>query len=131
MSCSRSDYVGEIRHKGVHHPGLHEPIVDLELWDKTPQLLLRSRAVRRAQRTTKSVASPLTRKLFDEGGLSLAPSHAVKGERRYRYYMSCSLIRGTAASTGRAWRLPAPGRPPCAPLRRDGTQARGVREYDT
>jgi site-specific DNA recombinase len=100
-------YVGEIRHKGVRHPGLHEPIVDRELWDKT-QLLLRSRAVRSAPRTTKSVASPFTRKLFDEGGLSLTPSHAVKGERRYRYYVSRSLIKGKADSTERGWRLPAP-----------------------
>ena len=44
-------------------PGLHEPIVDRELWDET-QLLLRSRAVRRAPRTAKSAAGPLTGKLF-------------------------------------------------------------------
>jgi Recombinase len=76
-------YIGEIRHRGVRHPGLHEPIVDRELWEKT-QLLLRSQAVRGGSRT-KSVASPLTGKLFDESGQSLTPSHAVKGERRYRY----------------------------------------------
>jgi site-specific DNA recombinase len=86
-------YIGEIRHKGVRHPGLHEPVVDRELWDKT-QLSLRSRAVRRRQRTAKSAASPLTGKLFDESGLSLTPSHAAKGERRYRYYVSRSLIKG-------------------------------------
>ena len=40
-------YIGEIRHKGVRHPGLHEPIVDRELWDKT-QRSLRSQAVRGA-----------------------------------------------------------------------------------
>jgi hypothetical protein len=100
-------YIGEIRHKGVRHPGLHEPIVDRELWEKT-QRLLRSQAVRYGSRATKSVASPLTGKLFDEGGLSLTPSHAVKGERRYRYYVSRSLIKGTADSDGRGWRLPAP-----------------------
>jgi site-specific DNA recombinase len=32
----------------------------------------------------------------------------VKGERRYRYYLSRSLIKGTPGSTGRGWRLPAP-----------------------
>jgi site-specific DNA recombinase len=70
-------YIGEIRHKGVRHPGLHEPIVDRELWDSA-QLLLRSRAARRAPRTTKSAASPLIGRLFDESGQSLTPSHAVK-----------------------------------------------------
>ena len=99
-------YIGEIRHKGVRHPGLHEPIVDRELWEKT-QLLLRSQAVRGGSRT-KAVASPLMGRLFDESGQSLTPSHAVKGERRYRYYVSRSLIKGTADSAGRGWRLPAP-----------------------
>jgi len=93
-------YIGEIRHKGVRHPGLHESIVDRELWDKT-QLLLRSQAVRGASRATKSAASPLTRKLFDESGQSLTPSHAMKGERRYRYYVSRNLIKGMADSAGR------------------------------
>jgi DNA invertase Pin-like site-specific DNA recombinase len=87
-------YVGEVRHKGIRHLGLHGPIVDRELWEKT-QLLLRSHGVRHTLRATKSVASPLTGKLFDESGLTLTPSHAVKGERRYRYYVSRSLIRGT------------------------------------
>jgi hypothetical protein len=100
-------YVGEVRHKGIRHLGLHGPIVDRELWEKT-QLLLRSHAVRHTLRATKSVASPLTGKLFAESGISLTPSHAVKGERRYRYYVSRSLIKGTGDSTGRGWRLPAP-----------------------
>jgi len=100
-------YIGEIRHKAVHHPGLHESIVDRELWDAT-QLLLRSHAVGRAPRARKSAPSPLTGKLFDESGQSLTPSHAVKGERRYRYYVSRSLIKGLADSTGSGWRLPAP-----------------------
>ena len=100
-------YIGEIRHKGVRHPGLHEPIVDRELWEKT-QLLLRSQAVRGASRATKSVASPLIGRLFDESGQSLTPSHAVKRERRYRYYVSRSLINGTVDSAGGGWRLPAP-----------------------
>jgi hypothetical protein len=100
-------YLGEIRHKGTRHPGLHEPIVDQELWDKT-QCMLQSRAVRRAPRVARSTASPFTGKVFDESGQSLTPSHAVKGERRYRYYVSRSLIRGSADSTVRGWRLPAP-----------------------
>jgi hypothetical protein len=100
-------YLGEIRHKGTRHPGLHEPIVDQELWDKT-QCMLQSRAVRRAPRVARSTASPFTGKVFDESGQSLTPSHAVKGERRYRYYVSRSLIRGSADSTVRGWRSPAP-----------------------
>jgi site-specific DNA recombinase len=51
-------YIGEIRHKGMHYPGLHKPIIDRELWDRT-QLLLRSHAAPRAPRARKSAASPL------------------------------------------------------------------------
>jgi site-specific DNA recombinase len=99
-------YIGEIRHKGVRHPGLHEPITDRELWEKT-QRLLRSHAVRGASRATKSVPSPLMGRLFDESGVGLTPSHAVKGQRRYRYYVSRSLIKGMDAA-GCGWRLAAP-----------------------
>jgi len=100
-------YLGEIRHKGIRHPGLHEPIIERELWEAT-QLLLGSRGARRAPRAKRSAPSPLTGKLFDESGQSLTPTHAVKGERRYRYYVSRYLVNGKTDSTGRGWRLPAP-----------------------
>src|ERR1700719_3208548 len=101
-------YIGEIRHKGVRHSGLHEPIIDRELW-KSAQLLLRSHAAaRHTPRARKSATSPLTGRLFDESGQSLTPSHAVKGERRYRYYVSRNLINGTPDSGRGGWRLPAP-----------------------
>jgi len=47
-------------------------------------------------------------KLFDGSAQSLTPSHAVKGERRYRYYVSRNLIKGTSDSGQSGWRLPAP-----------------------
>ena len=47
-------------------------------------------------------------RLFDESGQSMTPSHAVKGERRYRYYVSRGLIKETSDPAGRGWRLPAP-----------------------
>src|SRR3984957_4775427 len=100
-------YIGEIRHKGVRHPGLHEPIVERELWENT-QLLRRTHSAQRSTRMRKSSASPLTGKLFDDSGQSLTPSHAVKGERRYRYYVSRNLINGTSNSGPRGWRVPAP-----------------------
>jgi predicted site-specific integrase-resolvase len=100
-------YIGEIRHKGVRHPGLHEPIVDRDLWDST-QLMLRSHAATHTPRARKSAPSPLTGKLFDDSGQSLTPSHAVKGERRYRYYVSRNLINGKPDSGRGGWRLPAP-----------------------
>lgn len=53
------------------------------------------------------MSSPLAGKLIDEAGRPLTPSHAVKGMHRYRYYVSRSLISGTAEETERGWRIPA------------------------
>ena len=99
--------IGEISHKGARHPGQHEAIIERELFEHI-QTLLRERAVRRKIRTNKVASSPLAGKLLDESGESLIPSHAVKGERRYRYYVSRNLIAGTADPAKRGWRVPAP-----------------------
>jgi hypothetical protein len=40
-------------------------------------------------------------------GEGLTPSHAVKGDRRYRYNVSRSLMKGPAARVDSGWRLPA------------------------
>jgi DNA invertase Pin-like site-specific DNA recombinase len=100
-------YIGEIRHKTVCYPGQHEAIIDRELWDKTRQQAL-DQTTRRKALKTKAAPSPLMGRLFDESGECLTPSHAVKGERRYRYYVSKNLMNGAADDTQRGWRIPAP-----------------------
>ena len=99
-------YVGEIRHKGVCHQGQHAPIVDRAMWDKVAQLLL-ERSTGRGARNSSTKSCVLIGKLFDESGEGLTPSHAVKGDRRYRYYVSRSLMKGSAARLDGGWRLPA------------------------
>jgi site-specific DNA recombinase len=99
-------YVGEVRHKGTRHPGQHQPIVERTVWEKTDQLL-HAHAARARGKTSKSMSSPLAGKLFDESGEGLTPSHAVKGKRRYRYYVSRCLIKGTANQSAAGWRIPA------------------------
>jgi DNA invertase Pin-like site-specific DNA recombinase len=99
-------YIGEVRHKGARHPGLHQAIVQRARWDKT-QELLRSLTMRSDAQLGGSVSNPLAGKLFDEGGERLAPCGAAKGERRYRYYVSRSLLNGAACKARRGWRLPA------------------------
>jgi hypothetical protein len=44
---------------------------------------------------------------FDETGERLTPSHAVKKGTRYRYYVSKSLIIGTAKDHSKGRRIPA------------------------
>ena len=99
-------YVGEIRHKGVCHPGQHAPIIDRAIWDKVATLLLEHSTASGA-RNSGSKSCVLMGKLFDESGEGLTPSHAVKGDRRYRYYVSRSLMKGSAARVDGGWRLPA------------------------
>jgi site-specific DNA recombinase len=99
-------YIGQIRHKGVCQPGEHEAIVGRDTWEQV-QTLSSAHPVRGTLRATKSAPSPLAAKLFDEHGKHLTPSHAVKGARRYRYYVLRKLIQGNADQAHRAWRLPA------------------------
>ena len=99
-------YVGEIRHKGVCHPGQHAPIIDRAMWDKVAQLL-RGHSTGRRGRNSGTKSCVLIGKLFDESGEGLTPSHAVKCDRRYRYYVSRSLMKGPAARVDGGWRLPA------------------------
>jgi site-specific DNA recombinase len=100
-------YIGEVRHRGVRHLGQHQPIVERELWERV-QRQLHDHAARRGQRPAKVAPSPLVGKLFDENGQGLTPSHARKGGRRYRYYVSRELTQGPASGVREGWRLPAP-----------------------
>ena len=84
---------------------LHQPILDRVLWDRVQQQLC-AHAVRRRARATRVEPSPLAGKLFDAGGEHLTPSHALKGERRYRYYLSRSLARAGRARYGMAGGCP-------------------------
>ena len=58
-------------------------------------------------RPSGATSSPLIGKLFDDQGERLTPSHAVKGNRRYRYYVSRSLMEGAVRKSGQGWRVPA------------------------
>jgi hypothetical protein len=96
-------YIGEVRHRGVRHPDQHQAVVKRELWDKVQQQL-DEHAMRRQLRAE---SSPLAGKLFDPSGTGLTPSHAPKGARRYRYYISRGLNIGPAHRVHDGWRLPA------------------------
>ncbi len=100
-------YVGEIRHKNLRHPGQHRAIVDRAVWERTQQQLQEHRV--RAKRNDASLVekSPLIGRLVDENGVGLTPSHARKGERKYRYYVSRNFPAQGAIPARLGWRLPA------------------------
>jgi hypothetical protein len=100
-------YRGEIRHKQLSHPGQHEAIISCELWDRVQQRL-RDGGVRSGEgRKTEAPSSPLTGKLFDANGEPLYVQGAVKGQRRYRNYVSKRLVRGESQEPEQQWRLSA------------------------
>ena len=98
-------YVGEIRHKRERHPGQHEAILERNLWEKV-QKRLRDRTDRPTAPRTKVSPSPLAGKVFDETGEPLYVQAAVKDRRRYRYYVSRALVRGSRMEGQRGWRVP-------------------------
>ena len=96
-------YVGRIRHRREIYEGQHEAIVDEALFSEV-QDLLKSRSPAVSPAPPQQDVHLLTGILFDDTGERLSPSHASKSGRRYRYYISESLMRGRkeqATSTGR------------------------------
>ncbi|HZZ23661.1 MAG TPA: recombinase family protein, partial [Roseiarcus sp.] len=98
-------YLGRLTHKGQAHDGLHDPIVDQETWDRV-QLLLEEHAQRTAGNCQSSDAL-LAGKLFDDRGNRMSPSHAAKGGRRWRYYVSQAILQGRKHEAGSVARVPA------------------------
>jgi hypothetical protein len=46
-------------------------------------------------------------KLFDDRGNRMGPSHAAKGGRRWRYYISRAILKGRNSDAGSITRVPA------------------------
>ena len=99
-------YRGEITHKGDAYPGEHKAIVDETLWDKVKAVLAENR-VERATGAAAKYPSLLAGLAFDDSGERLTPTHAVKKGTRYRYYVSKSLITGSAKDHSQGRRIPA------------------------
>ncbi|MEO7861334.1 MAG: recombinase family protein, partial [Nitrospirales bacterium] len=86
-------YLGEVHHQSNYYRGEHEAIVGRELWNEVARLLADNRNDRKYG-TNAEEPSLLAGMIFDETGQPLTPTHATKGGRRYRYYVSKSLITG-------------------------------------
>jgi hypothetical protein len=99
-------YLGEIVHRGECYAGQHDAIVDQGLWDQTQTLLTTNRVGQKNGDTARD-PSLLAGLLYDDHGTPMTPSHAIKDEKRYRYYISRPLTIQVRkhAPTGR--RIPA------------------------
>ncbi len=106
LMLQNSIYRGEISHKGVSYPGQHEAIVDEALWSSVQERLSESRR-ERAMATGAEAPSLLAGLIFDSENARLSPSHAVRKGKRYRYYVSTTLIAGPRSGAPRGRRIPA------------------------
>jgi hypothetical protein len=97
---------GEVHHQGNSYPGEHEAIIDQELWEAVQQRLAANRTEQRSGTRAES-PSLLAGLVRDEAGERLVPTHAVKGGRRYRYYVSRPLQADGKAATAGGMRIPA------------------------
>jgi site-specific DNA recombinase len=99
-------YRGLVNHRGNTYPGEHEAIVPEDLFQQV-QSMLAARGP--GQSAKKKLASPAILKgfVFDAEGNRLQPTHSKKNGRKYRYYVSATMIRDSKANPS-GLRVPAP-----------------------
>ncbi len=98
-------YRGEIVHKDKVYPGQHEAIVDTELWQVVQETLAANRQAR-SLAVGAEAPSLLAGLIVDGDGNRMTPTHANKRGRRYRYYVSASLLDRGEVGRG-TMRVPA------------------------
>ncbi|MBI4426000.1 MAG: recombinase family protein, partial [Candidatus Kerfeldbacteria bacterium] len=99
-------YLGEVVHKGQAYPGEHEAIIDPELWEKVQRTLKANRVSRERGAGAKD-PSLLGGMLHDDLGERMTPTHAVKKGKRYRYYVSRTLVLNPKSAARGGRRIPA------------------------
>ncbi|MBL8645951.1 MAG: recombinase family protein, partial [Sphingosinicella sp.] len=80
-------YGGEVVHKGTSYPGEHEAIIDQNTWDVV-QGKLKARGPGLFAGERRTGGSPLIGLLHDGAGRRMTATHAKRGSRRYRYYVT-------------------------------------------
>jgi len=99
-------YIGKVRYQDQLYPGKHPPILAEALWENVQTLLARNRREHK-QRVKAKTPSLLAGLVFDDKGNVMSPTHAAKGERRYRYYVSQAVLRFESDQAGSVERMPA------------------------
>ena len=88
-------YVGVAIHKGTHHRGEHEAIVEQALWDSVQEQIGAAKPLLKganAERETKA-PSLLRGLIFSEDGRAFTPGWTQKANRYYRYYINTQAIK--------------------------------------
>jgi site-specific DNA recombinase len=99
-------YVGEVVYRGKIHRGEHKPIVDEALFEAVQAKLAAGAAARRVQH--RGSPAILARRIFDDRGNRMTPTHTNKCGARYRYYVSHTILQQRNNEAGSVARVPAP-----------------------
>ena len=99
-------YRGDIVHKGEAYPGQHQAILDPELWEIVQDKLAANRQ-ERALAVGAEAPSLVAGLIVDADGSRMAPTHATKKAKRYRYYVSVSLLARDHPQAQKGMRVPA------------------------
>ena len=102
----RKIYIGKIEHKKEVYDGIHEPIIDVEIFNQV-QDLLENNCNSHKRRYKAEQASLLASKLYDDNNFIMSPSHAVKNNKRYRYYVSQAILSKQKEKSGSLPQVPA------------------------
>lgn len=103
---SNKTYIGKITHKDKVYDGLHEAIIDKDVFDKVQKVLSANKTVQHSPIDRKN-PSLLAGKLFDDKNNYMSPSHSNTRNRKYRYYVSQALIQHKMNEAGSVSKIPA------------------------
>lgn len=99
-------YIGKIEHKCKVYDGLHEAIIDEEIFNKAQKILSANR-IKNSVSSDKKNPSLLAGKLFDDKKNYMSPSHSNSQNRKYRYYVSQAIIQHRRQDAGTVSKIPA------------------------
>ena len=89
--------LGEAVHKGIAHPGEHNPIIEKDLWNQVHEVISASPR-KRTKRPLGRTPAILKGLIFGPTGAAMTPAHTRKNGRLYRYYVSLDVIRYGASA---------------------------------
>ena len=99
-------YIGKIKHKDKIYEGMHDGIIDENIWNKVQQKLS-DQAAKPLGHTKASRDNILKGLLFDNNGVAYSPVFSKKGNKAYRYYISQNTLSDNNHPDAIIQRIPA------------------------
>lgn len=99
-------YIGKITHKNEEYEGLHNGIIDPDLFERVQQCIKSNKGERKFA-TNNSSCALLSSKLFDDKDNYMSPTYSYnRHKKRYRYYVSQPLIQHREQDAGSVNKIP-------------------------